>query len=164
MGNIFKGGGQSLYLSNGGTDVFVDVLMLAVSDLASDTWDYRFAALLTLQDQNVMGRGTVGFDLEEIDWGRNLTEQTRAKGFVLRAADLALHRCRWDELGYEPPFAHGYLRQFKTMVEAFDPATAVRHDGVFPRPSQAARASCVHHRILSAIPHWEGCRFCTGRP
>lgn len=48
---------QSLCLSNGGTEVFIDVLMPAVSDFADDVGDYRFAALLTLQDQNVMGRG-----------------------------------------------------------------------------------------------------------
>ncbi|MGY0059807.1 hypothetical protein ACWY4P_25230 [Streptomyces sp. LZ34] len=161
MGNVFRGGGDGLSLSNGGTDVFVDVLTLAVSDLARDAWDHRFAALLTLQDQNVMGRGAVGFDLEEIDWGSTPAERARAKGFVVRAVDLALRRHRWDELGYEPPFAEGYLRRFKAMVEAFDPAGAVRRDGgVFPGPGEAAVASCVPHRVLGALPYWDGCRFC----
>ncbi|OEJ56709.1 hypothetical protein BGM19_00175 [Streptomyces agglomeratus] len=68
--NVFDGGdGQHLEMTNGGTAVFVDVLMLAVSTLAHEPWDFRFAALLTLQDQNVMGRGVVGFDLAELDWG-----------------------------------------------------------------------------------------------
>ncbi|MFF8659681.1 hypothetical protein [Streptomyces huasconensis] len=40
MGNVFKGSGQHLDLSNGGTEVFIDVLMLAVSDLAEAEWDY----------------------------------------------------------------------------------------------------------------------------
>ncbi len=83
---MFKGGDQRLDLSNSGTEVFVDVLTLAVSDLAEDPWDYRFAALLTLQDQSVMGRGAVGFDLEDIDWGATPHERARAKGFVLRTA------------------------------------------------------------------------------
>ncbi|WP_431043464.1 hypothetical protein ACQUSR_17250 [Streptomyces sp. P1-3] len=150
-------------MSNGGTSVFVDVLMLAVSDLAHDAWDYRFAALLTLQDQNVMGRGAVGFDLEDIEWGQTPSEQTQAKNFVIRAIDLAMRRHRWDELRYEPPFAHDYLRQFRAMVKSFDTATAGRHDGVFPSSAEAARASCVRHRILSALPYWEGCLFCTGQ-
>lgn len=48
MSNIFSGGSHDLDLSNGATAVFIDVLMLAVSDLASEDWDFRFAALLTL--------------------------------------------------------------------------------------------------------------------
>lgn len=160
VGNVF-GGGDGLSLSNGGTDVFLDVLTLAVSDLAHDAWDYRFAALLTLQDQNVMGRGAVGFDLGEIGWGATPAEQARAKDFVVRVVGLALRRHRWDELGYEPPFAEGYLRRFRAMVEAFDPADAVHRDGGgFPGPGEAAVASCVPHRVLSALPYWDGCRFC----
>ncbi|MFE7840466.1 hypothetical protein ACFU53_31760 [Streptomyces sp. NPDC057474] len=45
MSNIFSGGSHDLDLSNGATAVFIDVLMLAVSDLASEDWDFRFAAL-----------------------------------------------------------------------------------------------------------------------
>lgn len=119
MGNVFGGGEQSLYLPNGGTEVFIDVLMLAVSDLADDVWDYRFAALLTLQDQTVMGRGAVGFDLQEIDWGATPRGRARSKDFVLRATALALSRHRWNELGYDPPFAQDHLYRFKAMVESF---------------------------------------------
>ncbi|WP_326764620.1 hypothetical protein OG978_08555 [Streptomyces sp. NBC_01591] len=166
MGNIFHGGGRSLDLSNGGTDVFVDVLMLAVSDLADSTWEYRFATLLTLQDQCVLGRGVVGFDLEDIDWGRSPRERAAAKDFVLRVLDLALRRHRWDELGYEPPFAEGYLRQYREMVEAFDPAGAGRQcgDPPFPGPEEAAMASCVRHRVLCAPAYWEACVFCNASP
>jgi hypothetical protein len=160
VSNIFSGGSHDLDLSNGATAVFIDVLMPAVSDLTSEEWDFRFAALLTLQDQNVMGRGAVGFDLEEIDWGATPEERARAKDFVVRVVDLALRRHRWAELGYEPPFAEGYLRRFRAMVEAFDPADAVRGADVFPGPGEAAVASCVAHRVLSALPYWDGCRFC----
>ncbi|MDL5206112.1 hypothetical protein [Streptomyces sp. ALI-76-A] len=60
MSNIFSGGSHGLDLSNGATAGFIDVLMLAVSDLAPEDWGFRFSALLGLQDQNVMGRGAVG--------------------------------------------------------------------------------------------------------
>lgn len=60
-------GGQHREMANGGTAVFVDALALAVSALAHQPWHFRFAALLTLQDQNVMGRGVVGFGLAELD-------------------------------------------------------------------------------------------------
>ncbi|GAA3146387.1 hypothetical protein ACFQ0X_37190 [Streptomyces rectiviolaceus] len=161
MGNMFHGGGRSLDLSNSGTAVFIDVLTLAVSDLARSPWDYRFAALLTLQDQNVMGRGAVGFDLEDIDWGRSPRQRADAKDFVLRVLDLALRHHRWDELDYSPPHAEGYLWQYHEVVAAFDPADARPRGGcTFPGPDEAAVASCVRHRVLSAIPHWEGCVLC----
>ncbi|MEU8972644.1 hypothetical protein AB0D11_25805 [Streptomyces monashensis] len=162
MGNTFYGGDDGLCLSNGGTAAFVDVLMLAVSDLVEEPWDYRFAALLALQDQNVMGRGAVGFDLEDIDWGASPEEQARNKDFVLRVTDLALSRHRWDELDYDPAFAADHLRHFRAMVAAH--ALASRDDGspaAFPVHEEAATASCARHRVLSALPHWEGCVFCT---
>jgi len=161
--NIFCGAGHELELSNGGTKVFVEVLMLAASDLVQEPWDYRFAGLLTQQDQNVMGRGMVGFELEEIDWGHDDAQQTRAKEFVLRVVDLALQRHRWDELGYDPPFAQRYLQRFKSMVEAFSPTMATPDPGFpgFPGPDDAAMASCARHRVLDALPHWSGCIFCT---
>jgi hypothetical protein len=149
VGNTFYGDGDGLYLSNGGTAAFVDVLMLAVTDLVEEPWDYRFAALLALQDQNVMGRGAVGFDLEDIDWGASPEERARNKDFVLRVTDLALNRHRWNELDYEPAFTADHLR---------------RDDGspmAFPGHAEAAMASCTRHRVLSALPHWEGCVFCT---
>ncbi|WP_336054771.1 hypothetical protein [Streptomyces sp. CA2R101] len=161
MGNVFGGGEQRLYLSNGGTEVFIDVLMLAVSDLADDVWDYRFAALLTLQDQNVMGRGAVGFDLQDIAWGSTPRGRARSKDFVLRATTLALTRHRWSELEYAPAFARDYLNQFKAMVESFVPTHDTHLVGDFPGPDARAMASCSQHRILSALPHWEGCFLCT---
>lgn len=122
MSNIFSGGSHDLYLSNGATAVFIDVLMPAVSDLAFEDWDFRFAALLTLQDQNVMGRGAVGFDLAEFDWGATERERARAKDFVLRATALAASGHRWSELGYHPPRVHDYLHRFTTMVESCTPS------------------------------------------
>ncbi|MEC4016339.1 hypothetical protein [Streptomyces sp. H27-D2] len=74
--------------------------------------------------------------------------------------DLASRRHRWDELGYHPPFAQDYLRQYREMVEAFDPATAEHRRDTFPDSDAAALASCVQHRVLSSLPHWEGCVLC----
>ncbi|MFD4247535.1 hypothetical protein ACFWP3_39020 [Streptomyces sp. NPDC058525] len=160
--NVFEGAdGRQLEMTNGGTAVFVDVLTLAVSTLAREPWDFRFAALLTRQDQNVMGRGMVGFGLAELDWGDTPQERAAAKGFLLRVLDLALSRHRWEELTYEPPRAEGYLRTYRTMVLDFDPAAARTGAGVLPGPDQAAVASCVRHRVLGGLPVWEDCVFCT---
>ncbi|GHC40176.1 hypothetical protein [Streptomyces cinnamoneus] len=162
MGNVFGGGELDLSMSNGGTAVFVEVLTLAVSDLVEEPWDFRFAALLALQDQSCMGRGVVGFDLEEVDWGASSGERARNKAFVLRVIDLALSEHRWDELTYDPPFAADYLRTFRTIVEAFDPALHDSSAHRFPGPEEAAMASCVQHRVLTGMPHWEVCVFCSG--
>lgn len=159
--NVFRGGGgRYLEMTNSGTAVFVDVLMLAVSDLAHDPWDFRFAALLTLQDQSFMGRGVVGFGLADLDWGDTPQERAAAKDFLLRVLDLALSRHRWEELTYEPPRAEGYLRTYRSMVEEFDPATAKAGADTLPGPENAAMASCVRHRVLDALPFWDVCVFC----
>ncbi|MFI7006329.1 hypothetical protein [Streptomyces sp. NPDC050145] len=109
----------------------------ALSSLAEDEWDHRFAALLT-----VMGRGGVGFDLRGIEWRATSAERARAKGFVLRAVALARSRHRWDELGYTPPLAEEYLLQFKSLVESFVPTDGegVNSGGGFPSPEDRAVA------------------------
>ncbi|MFB6554983.1 hypothetical protein [Streptomyces sp. NPDC056405] len=157
MGNTFGVGGDTLYLSNGGTAVLADVLTLAVSALAERPWDHRFAALVALQDQSMMGHGAVGFDLADLDWGATAEERTAAKTFVLEVLDLAARRYRWDELDYEPPFAEGYVRRFREIVAAFDPADADPGDEL---PDIPLVACCVRHRVLSGLPYWEGCAFC----
>ncbi|MEU7062247.1 hypothetical protein [Streptomyces sp. NPDC046161] len=163
MSNLFHGAqGRCLDLNNNATAVFVDVLVLAVSTLAREPWHFRFAALLTLQDQNVMGRGVVGFGLGDLDWGGTPEERSAAKGFVLDVVDLALGRHRWEELPYEPARAQGYLREFRSTVGDFDPETAGSPARkVLPDAHEAACASCVRHRVLDALPWWEGCVFCT---
>jgi hypothetical protein len=155
VGNTFSGGDRDLYMSSGGTDIFVEVMMLAVSALASREWDLRFAALIALQDQNVMGRGVVGFRLEGLDWGDKAAEQVVNKSFVLDAVDLALGHHRWDDLGYDPPFAQDHLRRFRQMVEMFDPSTAVADPRESPSLDGLVADCCVRHRVLSPLP-WYG--------
>ncbi|MFF7033242.1 MULTISPECIES: hypothetical protein [Streptomyces griseus group] len=161
MNSFYGGDGRHLEMTNGGTAVFVDVLVLSVSTLAREPWDFRFAALLTLQDQSMMGRGVVGFDLADLDWGDTPQERAAAKDFLLRVLDLALTRHRWEELTYEPPRAEGYLRTYRAMVETFDPATANAGADVLPGPQSAAMASCVRHRVLDGLPFWDVCVFCS---
>lgn len=158
MGNVFGDG--DLYMSNGGTKVFVEVLMLAVSASASREWEFRFAALIAAQDQAVFGRGAVGFDLEDLDRGDTSAEHARNKDFVLDTVDLALGRRRWDELGYDPPFARDYLRRFRRLVEGFDPSTAVPRSRGFPATEDVVAVSCARHRVLSPLSYYKACVFC----
>ena len=93
--------------------------------------------------------------------GRNSAGTCPVEGFVLRATALALRRHRWSELGCDPPFARDYLYQFKAMVESFVPADDIPLVGDFPGPGERAIASCSQHRILNALPYWQGCFLCT---
>jgi hypothetical protein len=156
--NRFGGPGAGLELTNGGTEVFVEVMMLAVSALAREQREYRFAALMAAQDQNMMGRGFAGFDLDEVAWGATADEQAQVRRFILDTVDLAASGHRWVELGYEPPYAQDYLRRFRGMVEAFAPLPD-RTPAV--EPHDLALATCVRHRVL-ALAEWGGnCVFCT---
>jgi hypothetical protein len=150
-------------MSNGSTAVFVQVLMLAVSDLVDQPWDYRFAGFLNLRDQNVVGGGTVGFDLADVNWGTSPQQCVRSKDFVLRVTRLALTRHRWAELGFDPPFTEDKLREFQAMVKAYVPSPRPTAGRRFPGPDEAARASCVRHRVLNGHPYWAGCVFCHGQ-
>lgn len=118
MGNLFRGGGLDLDLSNGGTDVFLSVLQFALSDLADEPWQDELAQWVAWHDQTLVGLGTVGFDLEEIHWDpARFREQ---KAFLLRAVDTAASRYRWSELCYDPPYAEIYLHRYREVVAAFE--------------------------------------------
>jgi hypothetical protein len=160
MGNTFGAGDDQLYLSNGGTDVFVEVLLLGVSGLARCPWEHRFGGLVSLQDQELMGRGAVGFDLAEIHWGPTAAQRDAAKQFVLRAIGLAGLRYRWELLGYEPPHALAYLRRFREVVTAFEPPEIEPDRDVLPDVSELG--CCVQHRVLSPVACLDGCLFCRG--
>ena len=75
----------------------VGAFLPAVSDLASEDRDFRFAALLAPRDRNAVGRGAAGFALAEFGWGATERERARAKDFVLRATALAASGHRWSE-------------------------------------------------------------------
>ena len=161
VANRFRGGDHDLRMSNGATEVFVVVLMFAVSALARRSWDFRFAAFVAAQDQNIRGRGCVGFRMEDIDWGATRASQAENRSFVLQTVDLALSRYRWDELGYDPPLVGDHLRRFRAIVEAFDPLTAVPEQGAFPEAGDVVAAFCPQHRVLSPLPWYEACVLCT---
>lgn len=162
LGNSVSGGGDiGVDMSNGGTRVFVEVVMLAVSALARREWEFRFAAVIARMDQNAFGSGSVGFGLAELDWGASPAECEAARDFVIGATDLALRRHRWDELGYDPPFAEHHLRDLRTMVAGFDTSTAVPDRGVFLDFGELVVSSCVRHRVLAPLPWYRDCVFCT---
>ncbi|WP_236339535.1 hypothetical protein [Paenibacillus plantiphilus] len=106
-------------MSNGLTSVFIDVIVLSGSVLASTNREKEFIIWLAQRDQSVVGIGTVGFSLDELPW---CPEQfVSNQQFLLRTINGALARTGWEKLNYEPTeeFIVNTLRKFERMVAAF---------------------------------------------
>jgi hypothetical protein len=157
MGNDFGADGRDLALSNNATDVFLSVLQFALSDLADSEWERSLAQWVGWHDQNLVGRGTIGFDLADIAW--QPADFPAQKAFLLRAIDLALTRYRWDELCYDPPHAGTYLRDYRRVVEPFRLPTGPRPDDRYgwPGPDEA-ETRCPRHNVHCSELGW--CRVC----
>jgi hypothetical protein len=157
MGNRFCGGPHDLKLSNGATDVFLSVLQFALSDLATSPWERALAQWVAWHDQNLAGRGVVGFDLEDIAWDpARFPEQ---KAFVLQAIDTALTGYRWDELCYDPPHAQTYLHAYRQLVDGFELPTTARPVDRYGWPGPHDEETfCPRHRVHCSDYGW--CRVC----
>jgi len=162
MGNRFTAHGSSaerdeLSLSNGGTDVFFDVLTLAGCDLAETAWEQNL--VLFFSDCHRIGFGTAGFDLSEIPW----TADWRAeKEFLLRVIDTAASRHGWGRLRYDPPYAAGSLADYRVMVAGFAPVPAAVPDQAdwVTAPPEELLARCGRHDLYQGE---QGCRLCDTR-
>ena len=110
MGNIISFDGKvsvnddSLSMSNGLTDVFIDYLLLCGSQLAKSESEKRMVVFLAEKQQTIVGMVAVGFDIVEMPWERDFFETDKA--FVLEmihhAWVLSQGQSVWEKLGYEP--------------------------------------------------------------
>ncbi|MEP6757016.1 MAG: hypothetical protein ABJA67_16035 [Chthonomonadales bacterium] len=157
MGNCFtyNRAGLSLWMSNGGTSVFLSVLLLAGSDLARSGWECEMMVWLADNDQAVFGAGTVGFDLDEIAW--EPTQFATQKAFLLHVIDVALTRHRWNALDYDPPVVADNLKEFRVIVEAYslDNTTGPGKSDWAHEPTSLGK--CVRHEVFV---HARGCLLC----
>ena len=125
-----------LKMSNGLTEVFLDVLVLNGSALAASDGERDLITWLACNNQNVVGRGTVGFDLREMPWSENFDQE---KDFILRTIDAARSRSFWEKLDYEPRADSIFwsLDEFRKMIESFqkedvDPASLMKWNEIKP--------------------------------
>jgi hypothetical protein len=155
-------GGPELNLSNGGTDVLFDVLTLAGCHLAHTTWEQHLILMFATVHRG--DRGMAGFDLIELPWTADWPAE---KAFFLAVLDLAGTRHRWDELGYDPPYAHDSVLRYRDMVAAFTPRPALPGhgpDGVdwSAPPDPEALQSCIRHGLY--VGYYPDCRLGDDRP
>lgn len=157
MANSFGGGGQDLDLSNGATDVFLSVLQFALSDLADDPWRRALAQWVAWHDQTLVGRGVVGFDLEDVHW--DPAEFASQKAFLLQVIDFAATRHRWSELCYDPPHAVAYLQRYREVVAAFElpPGFGRPLDTAGPGPRTRSSAAPATGSTAASSSDGAGC-------
>ena len=154
MGNLFTAdestGPRELSLSNGGTDVFFDVLTLAGCAIAGTAWERNL--VLSFADGHRWSRGTAGFDLAELPWSEDWPAE---KAFLDRVIGMALTRHGWDRLRYDPPFVAQYLTRFREMLAGYTPAP--RSDDWLVSPDTALTVKCETHHVYVGE---YGCRLC----
>lgn len=100
MGNFVKFGDEFIKMSNGLTGVFIDVLTLAGSQLAQTDDEKHLIVWLAEKDQNIIGMGTVSFDIRELPWKAEYFDNN--KQFMLKVIEAAKNRTDWNKLGYQP--------------------------------------------------------------
>lgn len=111
-----RGDARYLGTTNGDTAVAVDVLMLAVSALTREPWDFRFAALVTLQAHNVMGARGGRLRPGGAPLGRH-RRSGPPQGLPVARPRSGAVPSRWEKLTHEPPRAEGYSSAYRWMVE-----------------------------------------------
>jgi hypothetical protein len=159
VGNRFTADGSSadrteLWLTNGGTDVFFDVLTLAGCSLAETPWEQHL--VLYFADGHRVGFGIAGFDLGELPWTENWQAERQ---FFLRMIDTAAGRHGWDRLSYDPPYVTGWLGVYREMLAGFVPVPAAAADRPdwLAAPAAELLARCRLHDLYAGE---FGCRLC----
>ena len=167
MGNTIRFNNNTpddrIHMSNGATDVFINVLALSGSALAKTTQEKRLIVWLSEKDQKV-GRGTVGFDVVEMPWQKETFANDKA--FMLRVIEAAENKLDWEKLDYtpNPDYILHNLRQFKKFIERMtdqdiDENAAVEWlDGIeSDDPVNCGFPRCkIHNTLLTFL----GCQIC----
>lgn len=91
---------KCLCMSNGLTNVFINVLLLSGSQIAQTVEEKRLIVWLAEKDQSKVGTGNVGFDICEMPWNMQTFEENRA--FLLEVITAAENKIGWEYLGYVP--------------------------------------------------------------
>jgi len=148
-----------LKLSNGATDVIIDVLVLAGSSLAQTQWQKELVIFLSLNDQEIKGQGCVGFDISNLGWEMDHFEDQ--KQFLLKIIDSALKKTNWEILNYEPVEENIFsnLRRFKEMIIKYSKKLVEQRDFLIWNKefSKIEFKKCVKHKVYK---HPFGCKLC----
>lgn len=154
---------DSINMSNGTTNVFINVLALSGSYLAKTDTEKRMIVWLSEKDQT-MGLGNVGFDVVEMPWSRQSFESD--KKFMLEVIKQAKSRLSWEVLDYTPNEAiifplldkfNEYIKQMSESdideTETMEWIKAAQNDD----PIKCNFPKCTKHETLLTFL---GCQIC----
>lgn len=155
---------DKLSMTNRGTAMFINIICLSGGRLAETDTQKRMMVFLAEQNQDAVGSGTVGFDIDEMPWDREHFAEDKA--FMLRVIEGARQRLGWETLDYTPnaEFAMSYLDDFQVLIERMTEADIrdellaewlAWHDPEDP-PFCGYPLCSVHHAYLSLY----GCQVC----
>ena len=119
MSNYIGSDSDNFVMSNGLTDVFLNVLILSGSQLATSDNEKQLIVWLAERDQSKRGSGTVGFDVGEMPWDPHSFADSKA--FMLNVILFAKQQAGWETLGYRPDkeMLFPMLDKFYDMISAF---------------------------------------------
>ena len=154
---------DSLIISNGGTDVFINILALSGAVIARTESEKRLMVYLSEQDQ-IAGRGCVGFDIVEMPWDKETFEED--KKFIIKVINGARNRIGWEKLDYSPneEIVLRYLDTFENLINRMT-ADDIRDDSLNDWLSKSEDDNPVycdfprcekHNTFLSCF----GCQIC----
>lgn len=157
MANRFGGGDITFKVPNSRVNAFLATLQFPLSDLAQTPWERALAQWVAWHDQNLVGRSSVGFLLEEIPW--LAVEFPRQRDFMLRATAAAVQGYRWNEMSRVPRQIGSHLRDYQEAVELFLPPGRAETAPEYPWPGpEHQETRCARHRVhCTALGY---CRVC----
>lgn len=171
MGNCVTNDSIDCYfsMSNGGFTVFLTVLGLSGSVLATTKKEMELILWLLEHDIEVRGLGNGGFDVAEMPW--EYTNFDTEQEFLIDVIKSALSKLGWDKLNYNPneEIVFGFLNNFMELILKFDSEyiddneyrewiSAGITDYTF-NPSEGYQ-KCDKHEILL---HFGGCIACNDK-
>lgn len=149
---------DSVGMANGLMDVFIDAMLVCELQLAKSESEKMLMSFLSIKQQGIVGRGTVGFDIVEMPWRRDSFDAD--KKFILRVIQNAKEHDNWDVLEYEPARSHLMyaLDRFEKLINRMsiddvDEQNYQEWIEDFPIVSR-----CNKHKIIMYKPF--GCKIC----
>ena len=118
--NVYNKVVESIHMSNGLTAVFIEVLVISGSMLATTVREKELVIWFAEKDQSSAGRGTVGFDVDDIPW--TVDGFQYEKQFILHMISNAVAEMGWEKFDYTPnkDIVTSCLKQFAQMIEMFE--------------------------------------------
>ncbi|BFH64798.1 hypothetical protein [Paenibacillus azoreducens] len=111
---------EPLRMTNQSTSVFIETLVISGSKIAATDREKEFIIWLAQKDQNVIGRGVVGFNIEEMPWIED--DFPEMKSFMLECIRGVINKLQWELLNDEPneQWIKDTFEHFGTMIELFE--------------------------------------------